>query len=77
MILHGGYYSDRVMGLSQGIMLAGMDEGDLERCKCPLPGCPSRVPDMAAQQLLQGRQLARWQHLAAHSYANRSPTLQW
>ena len=66
-----------LLAMSQGILLAGIDEGDLERCKCPLRGCPSRVPDSAVQRLLQGRQLARWQHLAAHSYANRSPTLQW
>lgn len=71
------FWHGAALSVSQGILLASMDEGDLDRCACPLPNCRTKLPDQAAQQLLRGRQLERFQHLAAHSYANRSPTTQW
>ena len=62
---------------SQGILLASMDDGDLDRCVCPVPECKTRMPEEAAEQLLSSKQLGRYQHLAAHTYANRNPTMQW
>ncbi len=35
------------------------------------------MPEQAAQQLLDGRQLERYQHLAAQTYADRNPLLHW
>ena len=54
-----------------------MDDGDLDRCTCPVPDCRSRMPEQAAQQLLDSRQLERYQHLAAQTYADRNPLMHW
>lgn len=35
------------------------------------------MPEQAAQQLLSSRQFDRYQHLAAQTYADRNPLMQW
>ena len=35
------------------------------------------MPEQAAQQLLSSSQLDRYQNLAAQTYADRSPLMQW
>ncbi|KAK9864262.1 hypothetical protein WJX84_004729 [Apatococcus fuscideae] len=61
----------------KGILMARLDEGDVERASCPLPQCHRPLPVEVAQRLLPAAAYIRFRRLLLQRYVDASPHITW